>query len=147
VDELQVRTARDSDVPALRTLTLGLSGWLDENWAPTEEFLHGYLRSERTGCLVAHDNSLLGMVAYSVLPLMLYSANHGIVEALFVAEQVRGSGIGSALLAAAEADMQLRGCTAFSLTTARSNKQAIAFYHERGYSREYLLLEKHAADL
>ena len=53
------------------------------------------------------------------------------VDTLWVAERHRGAGLGSRLLAAAEAEGARRGCTRVHLDTAEF--QARQFYEQRGY--------------
>ena len=54
---------------------------------------------------------------------------------LAVGAHARGAGLGSALLAAAEADARARGCTSMRLEVRADNPSAIALYERRGYTR------------
>lgn len=54
---------------------------------------------------------------------------------LAVDAHARGAGLGSTLLAAAEADAIARGCTAMRLEVRADNPSAIALYERRGYTR------------
>jgi ribosomal protein S18 acetylase RimI-like enzyme len=54
---------------------------------------------------------------------------------LAVAAPVRGTGLGAALLARAEADAHDRGCTSMRLEVRADNSPAIALYERRGYAR------------
>jgi GNAT superfamily N-acetyltransferase len=56
----------------------------------------------------------------------------GFVDRLWVAAGHRGRGLGSALMDAAEAELELRGCGRVLLTT--HSFQAPGFYTRRGYS-------------
>lgn len=60
-------------------------------------------------------------------------SGHGwlFVELLFVAEAVRGRGLGAALLAAAEDEARARGCAGVWLDTM--NPPALRFYLRHGY--------------
>ena len=60
------------------------------------------------------------------------------IQYLFVSEQLRGQGIGSKLLEAAEAEAQKRGCKYAFVDTF--SFQAPAFYEKHGY-REVFTLE------
>lgn len=54
---------------------------------------------------------------------------------LAVGAHARGTGLGSALLAAVEADARSRGCTSMRLEVRADNAPAIALYERRGYTR------------
>jgi ribosomal protein S18 acetylase RimI-like enzyme len=54
---------------------------------------------------------------------------------LAVGAHARGTGLGGALLAAAEADARARGCTSMRLEVRVDNPPAIALYERRGYAR------------
>lgn len=58
---------------------------------------------------------------------------------LAVGAQARGSGLGGALLAAAEADARARGCASLRLEVRTDNHAAIALYARHGYSRVAVL--------
>ena len=62
------------------------------------------------------------------------------IEYLFVSEQLRGQGIGSKLLAAAESEARQRGCRYAFVDTF--SFQAPAFYENHGY-REVFTLENY----
>ncbi len=55
-----------------------------------------------------------------------------VIEMLVVPEDMRGSGVGTALIAAAESAARSRGCTGIHLT--RLDFQAPAFYERLGFS-------------
>lgn len=54
---------------------------------------------------------------------------------LAVGGHARGSGLGGALLAAAEADARARGCASMQMEVRVDNPAAIALYERRGYAR------------
>ncbi len=54
---------------------------------------------------------------------------------LAVGTHARGTGLGGALLAAAEADALALGCTSMRLEVRTDNPSAIALYERRGYTR------------
>ena len=59
----------------------------------------------------------------------------GKIVALVVSKRHRRSGIGRALIAAAEKDFAARGVTRASLTTRFARKEAHQFYEALGYQR------------
>ena len=54
---------------------------------------------------------------------------------LAVDARSRGTGLGGALLTAAEADARVRGCESMGLEVRVDNVSAIALYEHRGYTR------------
>lgn len=54
---------------------------------------------------------------------------------LAVGAHARGTGLGGALLTAAETDARRRGCTTMRLEVRTDNASAIALYERRGYTR------------
>lgn len=56
----------------------------------------------------------------------------GVVHDLVVAPQVRGRGVGSALLDAAEGELAHRGVAAYRLNVIAANTDAVRFYEQRG---------------
>ena len=55
------------------------------------------------------------------------------IDEFFVGPSYRSLGIGSRLLAAAEATFLVRGCTNVALQIGRDNQEARAFYRRHGY--------------
>jgi GNAT superfamily N-acetyltransferase len=55
------------------------------------------------------------------------------IDECFVIAQHRGLGLGASLLAAAEAQFRIEGCTNVSLQLGRSNEAARSFYRQHGF--------------
>jgi ribosomal protein S18 acetylase RimI-like enzyme len=68
--------------------------------------------------------------------VVFYRRNtHGArLYSLAVGAHARGTGLGGALLARAEADARARGCTSMRLEVRTDNPSAIALYERRGYT-------------
>lgn len=66
------------------------------------------------------------------------------IDEFFVVPEHRASGLGSQLLAEAEAESVRHGCTNISLQIGTSNRRANEFYRRHGYSERsaFQLLEK-----
>ena len=66
------------------------------------------------------------------------------IDEFFVVPEHRASGLGSQLLAEAEAESVRHGCTNISLQIGSSNRRANEFYRRHGYSERsaFQLLEK-----
>lgn len=68
-------------------------------------------------------------------PLGFVSVRGSMVEMLWVLPEVWNLGIGSRLLAAAEADIRSRGRLRGELNVYRENKRAVAFYGAKGWGK------------
>jgi GNAT superfamily N-acetyltransferase len=78
-----------------------------------------------------------GNAAGYLLAVYVFSLEHqGLtaeIDEFFVGPAYRSLGIGSLLLAAAEATFRIRGCTNIALQIGRDNDEARAFYRGHGY--------------
>jgi GNAT superfamily N-acetyltransferase len=80
------------------------------------------------------DGQVVGFIGLMVFPAFHRDGLHGYINALVVDEKVRGSGVGGALLKAAEAWFEERGVKRVNLTTALHREAAHSFYEKRGYT-------------
>ncbi|HEX5162373.1 MAG TPA: GNAT family N-acetyltransferase [Steroidobacteraceae bacterium] len=78
-----------------------------------------------------------GNAAGYLLAVYVFSLEHqGLtaeIDEFFVGPSYRSLGIGTRLLAAAEATFLVRGCTNVALQIGRDNEEARAFYRRHGY--------------
>lgn len=78
-----------------------------------------------------------GEPAGYLLSVYVFSLEHqGItaeIDEFFLVPQHRGLGIGANMLASAEAQFRIEGCTNVSLQLGRSNEAARRFYRENGF--------------
>lgn len=65
-----------------------------------------------------------------------YDGHRGWIYSLAVRPDLRRRGIGSALLARAEAELTALGCMKINLQLLASNSETAAFYHAHGYRIE-----------
>lgn len=79
-----------------------------------------------------------GNAAGYLLAVYVFSLEHqGLtaeIDEFFVGPAYRSLGIGSQLLASAEATFRIRGCTNVALQIGRDNDEARAFYRGHGYA-------------
>lgn len=131
--DLHIRRAAKADVPALSEI-------LNRSWlASCPEFLPGpcvqsWVENGRARrqieiiwprCLLAD--------AGQGSPLGFVSVRGSQVEMLWVLPEAWGQGIGSRLLATAEADIRSRGRFRGELLAYRENTRALAFYRAKGW--------------
>lgn len=129
-DSCTIRLAGGEDGSALAGLfeQLGYQTRADEVVArllapdPATEVLLASLGSEVLGVLVWHR----------LQPLHV-AGTWGLISALVVDEATRGSGVGAALLATAEAHALAQGCSQLELSSSLKREGAHRFYQAQGY--------------
>ena len=114
---------------------------------PRIEMLLGRLLTEpqRGACWVAESD---GQLCGYLLAVFMFSLEHGglmaEVDELFVAHDMRSTGVGSRLVAQAERNLAERGLVRLQLQLAVDNDRARRFYERHGFRRRagYQLLDK-----
>ncbi len=100
---------------------------------------------ERGACWVAEAE---GRLWGYLLAVFMFSLEHGglmaEIDEIFVAPQMRSSGVGSLLVARAEQDMAARGLVRLQLQLGIDNHRARLFYERHGFRRRagFELLDK-----
>jgi len=83
---------------------------------------------------VAEDEGrIVGLVSVHVSRSLEYDGDAAKISAIVVDESRRGTGVGRALVDAAEAEARERGCEVLWLTTAERRGDAHAFYRALGF--------------
>lgn len=128
---VRVRPATDADSPVLARL-LGELGYPAPAAAMT-----GRLRAMRDDAseavvAVGDDDVPVGMACMTTLRALHADAPTGYITALVTSSTARGTGVGRALVAAAESWARARGCTKLSVTSAEHRADAHAFYPRCG---------------
>jgi GNAT superfamily N-acetyltransferase len=137
-DSVQIQTATSDDLDVLLPM-------VEQYWK--FEAIEGF-DAARVRKLLARvfDDASLGRVwlarvynepAGYLLAVYVFSLEHqGLtaeIDEFFVLPQHRGLGLGARMLAAAEAQFRIEGCTNVSLQLGRSNEAARRFYRENGF--------------
>lgn len=141
---VRIRAAKLSDAPELAALMceLGYETASDEMRAR----LKSILRDAHYRTFVAKiGTELCGMIG--TLTHMSHEHNDlsGKIVAVVVSKKQRRSGVGRALIAAAERDFAKRNVTRLTLTTRFERHEAHRFYEELGYSRSGFRFAKNLA--
>jgi N-acetylglutamate synthase-like GNAT family acetyltransferase len=79
------------------------------------------------------DGRIVGLVGVHVSRSLEYDGDAAKISAIVVDESRRGTGVGRALVDAAEAEARARGCEVLWLTTAERRADAHAFYRALGF--------------
>ena len=132
--DLRIRNAELSDAAELAALACDLG--YKTTGAEMESRLVSILSDPRYSTIVAEiGNELCGMIG--ILTHISYEHNDlsGKILALVVSKKQRRSGVGRALIAAAEKDFAKRNVTRVTLTTRFERGDAHQFYEKLGYAR------------
>lgn len=130
------RQATDDDAPHIIALLhqLGYATPLDvvrRNIALSHEG-----RDDAAFVAIEGDGRLVGCIGLHALALFHQAGKLGRITALVVEETERGSGVGHALMAAAHAWFEARGCEKFEVTSSDHRVAAHRFYARHGYARD-----------
>lgn len=159
--EVKVRNARASDVDAVAGLLVQLDGVMERpTGAGRGEIvsnLHALLTDSSARVLVAEIDApeaeiaapeaeiagrLAGMLDFCVRRTAVHPAPSALIDEVVVDGQMRGRGVGRALIEAAVSEARRMGCCEIEVSTERSNEAARRFYAECGFDEESMLLEK-----
>jgi len=93
---------------------------------------------------VARQNGrVVGFVTYTIEgSTFARSATKGLIQNIYVVPELRGIGIGSQLLEAAEGELESEGADVVSLEVMAANEAAQRFYARHGYDPHRVTLEK-----
>jgi ribosomal protein S18 acetylase RimI-like enzyme len=125
--KLVLRGARPADAEAIAALIVALG--YEVAAADIERRLRAVLT------LVAEKGRLVGVLTVSIMAVLHRPKPVGRISMLVVAEDARGAGIGTALVAEAEARLKAKGCGLIEVTSNRKRARAHAFYERLGYER------------
>lgn len=131
--DLTIRHAQPGDAAALAQLMCELD--YKTTTAEMRRRLKSILNDSRYRTFVAElDNTVCGMIGTLTHASHEHNGPSGKIIALVVSKKHRRSGIGRALIAAAESDFAKRRVTRLSLTTRLTRVEAHRFYQALGYS-------------
>ena len=140
----EINLATVSDTPALSAL-LSILFTQEAEFQPDtvaqQRGLNAILSDPALGeILVARQNGqIVGMVnvLYSISTAL--GARVALLEDMVVAPAMRGSGLGSQLIAAAIKHAKQRGCLRITLLTDADNYAAQAFYQKQGFEKSSMI--------
>ena len=140
--QIRFRRARETDLPAIISLLAADElGQQRENpslpLAKEYEDAFQAVRADENQLLavaVCADDTVVGTLQISFLPgLSRKGAWRGQIEAVRVAQNHRGSGLGQKMFQWAIAECQARGCSLVQLTSDKTRSDAHKFYEKLGF--------------
>ena len=153
-----IRKATEADIPQLLRLMRALAEFekYADAFAVTEEVLReqGFRRSPPDfHALVAEGNGhLAGFLVYYFVPFTYRAMPNVIIKELYVAEDHRSGGIGTALMKAIAKEAEQAGCGMIKWYVAKWNHRGVEFYQRLGAKidpdwHEFQMSEKSFRDL
>ncbi len=136
---VEINLAMVSDAPALSALLVHLfvqEAEFQPDTVAQQRGLTAILNNSNVGeILVARQNGqIVGMVNLLYTVSTALGARVALLEDMVIAPSMRGSGLGSQLLAAAIEHAKQRGCLRITLLTDADNGAAHAFYQKQGFA-------------
>lgn len=141
------REARAEDVPALVAMLADDSLGRGREGAPMAAYLAAFAEiaaNPRESLIVGElEGRVVATCQLTILSgLSRGGARRALVEAVRVAGDLRGQGIGAKLMAEAERRARAAGAGIIQLTTDKSRVRAHAFYERLGYEPSHLGMKK-----
>lgn len=154
---MQIRAATADDTDAMLALFPRLSDFpIPENrnpvhlWRGDADMLKDWAKGGRDDCLVFvaedDDGTLLGLAMVTLRPELLSSNDSSHLEAIVVAKQAEGRGIGARLMEAAEQGALAAGARSMSLHVFANNQRARRVYERCGFDGELVRYIKSFSD-
>jgi GNAT superfamily N-acetyltransferase len=141
---MQITPATLADIPALCQLLAGLFSQeadFKPDYAAQQRGLTRIVECPDIGHITVarQDSQIVGMVNLLYTVSTALGERVALLEDMVVSPQVRGTGVGSALLAQAIGFARLNGCKRITLLTDRVNESAQRFYQRHGFSFSAML--------
>jgi GNAT superfamily N-acetyltransferase len=130
-----IRSASSDDSEQLAALVEQLGYRADERFIRDQ--LAELASRPGTTVFVADDNgAIIGLLCFSIIPLLHVSGGLGRISALVVDSECQGNGVGRRLVAEAEEFAWNTGCARIEITSGDHRPDAHAFYEAIGYFQD-----------
>ncbi|HTU12886.1 MAG TPA: GNAT family N-acetyltransferase [Allosphingosinicella sp.] len=130
--KLVIRDARPKDADILAALIVALG--YEVSAGDVKKRLAA-LKKAGQSALVADRGGVKGVLTTSVMHVLHRPRPVGRISMMVVAEDERGNGLGTALVAEAETRLKAQGCGLIEVTSNAKRLRAHAFYERLGYER------------
>jgi GNAT superfamily N-acetyltransferase len=145
MSELAFRIATETDLPAMVALLVDddISGHREQNLSNiAPEYVKAFTAMTGTPhnrmLLAESEGEIVGVLQLTFIPgLTRRGATRAQIEAVRVRSNVRGKGIGSALINRAIQEAKSAGCALVQLTSDKRRLRAHLFYHRLGFCQSH----------
>ena len=144
---VSIRKATRDDVPAVLNLLRDDKLGAERETDSLDTYLAAFDRMQAEGTNTLYvgerDGRLVATFQLTLITgLSLRAARRANIESVRVASDLRGQGIGHALMVEAERIARAAGCQLLQLTTHASRDRAHKFYRELGYTPSHVGFKK-----
>lgn len=144
----RIRSAFSRDSKQLAALVEQLGYRADERFI-RDQLAQLASRPGTTVFVAEDDGAIIGLLCFSIIPLLHVSGGLGRISALVVDSQFKGQGVGRRLVAEAEEFAWNNDCARIEITSGDHRPDAHAFYEAIGYkqdSRRFIKLRPATGD-
>jgi N-acetylglutamate synthase-like GNAT family acetyltransferase len=146
MQDILIRKANESDLPAIRELLDDLIGALDNTEGIDIEIalrICSHLMHDASShFLVADMNATaVGLINFTIRRTVLHRSPSALINELVVARDYRRKGVGRQLVLAAIQRCKALGCCEVEVSTEKTNVKARDFYRQCGFEEKGILLE------
>lgn len=131
-----IRPATPDDAPALEILIRQLG--YRENAADIGARLKAMIGAGQLVLVAERNGAVVGCLSTSIMRVLHRPRPVGRISMMVVDEALRGKGIGTALVRAAELRLKGQGCGLIEVTSNLKRTEAHGFYERLGYERTSL---------
>jgi ribosomal protein S18 acetylase RimI-like enzyme len=146
MNDIVIRKARKSDLPAIKRLLAELINAMDDTQCIDTRVAPGIwehlLRDARSHFLVAAaGGTSVGLIHITTRQTVLHRSPSGMIDELVVTAEYQGKGIGKQLVLAAIERCRQLGCCEVEVSTEQTNLEAREFYRKCGFDKTEILFE------
>jgi GNAT superfamily N-acetyltransferase len=146
IEDIAIRKARKSDLPAIRKLVTELVAVLDDTECidirSARTTLEHLLKDDRSHFLVAATKGTpVGLIHFMIRQTILHRSPSAMIDELVVTKEYQRKGIGRQLVLATIDRCTQLGCCEVEVSTERTNIEARKFYKSCGFNRSEMLFE------
>jgi GNAT superfamily N-acetyltransferase len=144
--DIQIDVVTESDLDAIVSLLRELADTVEDQGGidveATAANLTALLGDANSHLLVARKaGEVVGFINFTVRRTALHAGSSGLIDELVVRSNLRGSGVGRSLVAAAADTCRRLGCVELEVSTEKTNAAARRFYRQCGFDENAVLLE------
>jgi GNAT superfamily N-acetyltransferase len=145
-NDILVRKAKKSDLPAIRRLLRELVNVMDDTECVDLRIAlrtcERLLKDSRSHFLVAATEGIpVGFIHFVVRQTVLHRSPSALIDELVVTKEYQGKGIGKQLVLATIEKCRQLGCCEVEVSTEKTNVEARKFYKNCGFSKTEILFE------
>jgi GNAT superfamily N-acetyltransferase len=145
-NNILIREARKSDLPAIRRLLAELVNAMDDteciDMRTTLKTWEHLLKDTKSHLLVATARATpIGLIHFTIRQTVLHRSPSAMIDELVVTKEYQGKGIGKQLVLTSIEKCKRLGCCEVEVSTEKTNVKARKFYKKCGFDKTEILFE------